>query len=151
MEVKNDSFVFENYETNVQLSYYDNFEDLNLREDVLRGIFSFGFERPSPIQRIAIKPIMEGHDCVIQSHSGTGKTATYLLGVLNRLDLNETKTQVIILTPTHELAEQVYDVASSLGKFLNIKICKCIGGTDLNITREQLKNSQIVIGTIGAH
>jgi superfamily II DNA/RNA helicase len=125
------------------------FNDLNLNENLLKGVYLYGFTKPSKIQITGIQNINSGKDCLLQSQAGTGKTATYLLGVLNRLDLNETKTQVIILTPTHELAEQVYDVASSLGKFLNIKICKCIGGTDLNITREQLKNSQIVIGTIG--
>ncbi len=125
------------------------FNDLNLNENLLKGVYLYGFTKPSKIQITGIQNINSGKDCLLQSQAGTGKTATYLLGVLNRLDFNETKTQVIILTPTHELAEQVYDVASSLGKFLNIKICKCIGGTDLNTTREQLKNSQIVIGTIG--
>ena len=125
------------------------FNDLNLNENLLKGVYLYGFTKPSKIQITGIQNINSGKDCLLQSQAGTGKTATYLLGVLNRLDFNETKTQVIILTPTHELAEQVYEVASSLGKFLNIKICKCIGGTDLNVTREQLKNSQIVIGTIG--
>ena len=125
------------------------FNDLNLNENLLKGVYLYGFTKPSKIQITGIQNINSGKDCLLQSQAGTGKTATYLLGVLNRLDFNETKTQVIILTPTHELAEQVYEVASSLGKFLNIKICKCIGGTDLNTTREQLKNSQIVIGTIG--
>lgn len=125
------------------------FNDLNLNENLLKGVYLYGFTKPSKIQITGIQNINSGKDCLLQSQAGTGKTATYLLGVLNRLDLTETKTQVIILTPTHELAEQVYEVASSLGKFLNIKICKCIGGTDLNVTREQLKNSQIVIGTIG--
>ena len=125
------------------------FNDLNLNENLLKGVYLYGFTKPSKIQISGIQNINSGKDCLLQSQAGTGKTATYLLGVLNRLDLNETKTQVIILTPTHELAEQVYEVASALGKFLNIKICKCIGGTDLNTNREQIKNSQIVIGTIG--
>jgi superfamily II DNA/RNA helicase len=125
------------------------FNDLNLNENLLKGVYLYGFTKPSKIQITGIQNINSGKDCLLQSQAGTGKTATYLLGVLNRLDFNENKTQVIIVTPTHELAEQVYYVASSLGKFLNIKICKCIGGTDLNTTREQLKNSQVVIGTIG--
>jgi len=125
------------------------FNDLNLNENLLKGVYLYGFTKPSKIQITGIQNINSGKDCLLQSQAGTGKTATYLLGVLNRIDFNETKTQVIILTPTHELAEQVYEVAASLGKFLDIKICKCIGGTDLNTTREQLKNSQVVIGTIG--
>lgn len=125
------------------------FNDLNLNENLLKGVYLYGFTKPSKIQIAGIQNINSGKDCLLQSQAGTGKTATYLLGVLNRLDFNESKTQVIIVTPTHELAEQVYEVASSLGKFLNIKISKCIGGTDLNTTREQIKNSHVVIGTIG--
>jgi superfamily II DNA/RNA helicase len=148
-EVKNDSFVFENYETNVQLSYYDNFEDLNLREDVLRGIFSFGFERPSPIQRIAIKPIMDGNDCVIQSHSGTGKTATFIIGALQSLDLSLKETQVIIISNTRELAEQHQRVFKSLSGLTNVSSYLCIGGDMSNKYMSGTIKNEVIIGTPG--
>lgn len=148
-ESKNDSFVFENYETNTQLSYYDNFEDLNLREDVLRGIFSFGFERPSPIQRIAIKPIMEGHDCVIQSHSGTGKTATFIIGALQSLDLSLKESQVIIITNTRELAEQHQRVFKSLAGLINVSSYLCIGGDMSNKYMSGHIRNEVIIGTPG--
>jgi superfamily II DNA/RNA helicase len=148
-EVKNDSFVFENYETNVQLNYYDSFEDLNLREDVLRGIFSFGFERPSPIQRIAIKPIMEGHDCVIQSHSGTGKTATFIIGALQSLNLELKESQVIIISNTRELAEQHQRVFKSLTGSTDISSYLCIGGDMSNKYMAGNIKSDVIIGTPG--
>ena len=125
------------------------FNDLNLKDELLKGVYLYGFTKPSKIQINGIQNISSGKDCILQSQSGTGKTATYLLGALNRIDINENKCQGIIITPTHELADQVYDVAIQLSKFLNINIVKCIGGTDLNETRDLIKNAHIVIGTNG--
>lgn len=125
------------------------FNDLNLKEDLLKGVYLYGFTKPSKIQIAGIQNISSGRDCIVQSQSGTGKTATYLLGALNRIDNTELKCQGIILTPTHELADQVYDVAVQLAKFLNINIVKCIGGKDLNENREQIKKAHLIIGTNG--
>lgn len=125
------------------------FNDLNLKEDLLKGVYLYGFTKPSKIQIDGIQNISSGKDCIIQSQSGTGKTATYLLGALNRIDNTELKCQGIILTPTHELADQVYNVAIQLSKFLNINIVKCVGGKDLNENREQVKKAHLIIGTNG--
>jgi superfamily II DNA/RNA helicase len=126
-----------------------NFEELNLSENLLKGIYLYGFTKPSKIQIIGIKSIITGKDCILQSQSGTGKTATYLLGVLNRIDVTNPKCQGIIITPTRELSEQVYNVAISLSKFTGINICKCIGGTNIYENKELLKKAQLVIGTLG--
>lgn len=126
-----------------------NFDSLNLNADLLKGVYLHGFTQPSKIQIKGIGSINTGKDCILQSQSGTGKTATYLLGVMNRLESNETNCQGIIITPTRELADQVYDVACNLSKYTNFKIAKCIGGTDINQNRNDLKNSSMVIGTIG--
>ena len=112
-------------------------------------MYLYGFNKPSKIQITGIKAISTGKDCILQSQSGTGKTATYLLGVLNRIDQSELKCQGIILTPTHELSEQVYNVASELGKYMSINIIKCIGGTNISDARVSAKNAQLIIGTIG--
>jgi len=125
------------------------FNDLNLKDELLKGVYLYGFTKPSKIQINGIQNISSGKDCILQSQSGTGKTATYLLGALNRIDAEEKKCQGIIITPTHELADQVYDVAVQLSKFLDINIVKCIGGTDVNETREQIKSAHVVIGTNG--
>ncbi len=146
---KNDSYIFENYETNIDLKYYDKFEDMNLREDVIRSIFSFGFERPSPIQRIAIKPIIDGYDCVIQSHSGTGKTATFIIGALQTLDLSLKAPQVIIISNTRELSEQHQKVFRSLADYSNASSYLCIGGDMSNKYMAGTIRNEVIIGTPG--
>jgi superfamily II DNA/RNA helicase len=127
----------------------DNFDSLNLNEDLLKGVYLHGFTQPSKIQIKGISSINTGKDCILQSQSGTGKTATYLLGVMNRLEPIETGCQGIIITPTRELADQVYLVATNLAKYTNYKIAKCVGGTDVNNNRNELKSSSLVIGTLG--
>jgi superfamily II DNA/RNA helicase len=127
----------------------NDFENLNLHENLLKGVYLYGFSKPSKIQIIGIKNINTGKDCILQSQSGTGKTATFLLGVLNRINEEENKCQGIILTPTHELSEQVYSVATELAKFSKINIVKCIGGVNIAETKDSLKTAHLIIGTIG--
>jgi len=123
-----------------------SFDNLNLNEDLLKGLYLYGFKNPSSIQIKGIEAINTLKDCIIQSQSGTGKTATYLLGILNNLEDNKNS---IIITPTRELAEQVHKVALSIASQTQLKIVKCIGGTDLNETRNLVKDAHLVIGTIG--
>jgi translation initiation factor 4A len=127
-----------------------SFEDLNLKETLLRGVYSYGFELPSAIQQKAILPVLDGHDVIGQAQSGTGKTATFTIGMLQRIDEHMEKTQAIILTHTRELALQVKSVATALSSFMNIKINLTIGGISIrdNIN-ELLENPHIVIGTPG--
>jgi len=127
----------------------DNFDSLNLNADLLKGVYLHGFTQPSKIQIKGISSINTGKDCILQSQSGTGKTATYLLGIMNRLDSEEKGCQGIVITPTRELAGQVHDVASDLTKYTNYKIAKCTGGSDLNQNRTDLKTSSVVVGTLG--
>jgi superfamily II DNA/RNA helicase len=145
----------ENIETNINKQESDTkmldtcgFNELNLNEDVIKGVYLYGFTQPSKIQIKGIKAINTGKDCILQSQSGTGKTATYLLGVLNRLTPNKT-TQGIIITPTRELCEQVFIVAQELSKFTNYNIVKCVGGTNIYQNIKQLKTATILIGTLG--
>ena len=126
-----------------------DFDSLNLKADLLKGVYLHGFTQPSKIQIKGIGSINTGKDCILQSQSGTGKTATYLLGVINRLETTEKGCQGIIITPTRELAEQVYDVACNLTKYTSYKITKCIGGSDVQQNRNDLKVSSLVIGTLG--
>ena len=125
-----------------------NFEGLKLNELLVKGIYLYGFTQPSPIQIKGIDSINTGKDCLLQSQSGTGKTATYLLGVLNRLEEND-KNQCIILTPTRELASQVFDVAVQLSKFTKLKVIKCLGGTNIGETKDELRKANLIIGTLG--
>ena len=127
----------------------ENFDSLNLNENLLKGVYLHGFTQPSSIQIKGINSINTGKDCILQSQSGTGKTATYLLGVMNRIDPSEKTCQSIIITPTRELADQVYNVALVLSKYTDYKVVKCIGGTDISESQNDLKTATIIIGTLG--
>jgi superfamily II DNA/RNA helicase len=133
--------------TNININ--QSFESLNLNELLLKGVYLYGFTKPSNIQKKGIISINTKKDCIIQSQSGTGKTATYLLGVLNLIECNDNNCQGIIITPTRELSNQVYDVAINLSKFTDYKITKCIGGTNIMENKNELKNTNIIIGTLG--
>ena len=82
---------------------FNSWDDLELNPDLLRGIYGYGFEKPSPIQSKAIHPIKQGRDLIAQAQSGTGKTATFTIGALSLLDIKDNSNQVLILAPTHEL------------------------------------------------
>jgi superfamily II DNA/RNA helicase len=101
---------------------YSNFEEMDLiPEQLLRGIFAYGFEKPSEIQKRGIMPIAQGNDVLAQAQSGTGKTATFTIGSLCRVDPTLNEVQVLVIVPTHELAKQIYDVAVGLGNYYKIK------------------------------
>jgi len=127
-----------------------SFDDMNLRDNLLRGIYAYGFEKPSKIQQRGIMPILAGHDTIAQAQSGTGKTATFSISTLQSIDLRVEQTQALILAPTRELAQQTQKVVRALGDFLHITSHACVGGTlvrdDIRTLREGV---QIVVGTPG--
>jgi len=128
----------------------ESFEDLNLKDDLLRGIFAYGFEKPSAIQKRAILPAVEGHDVIAQAQSGTGKTATFSIAVLQNIDTSLNITQAIILAPTRELAIQIHKVIAAIGDYMNVKSCACIGGRNLREDIRNLENGvHVVVGTPG--
>jgi len=128
----------------------DNFDNMNLKEDLLRGIYSYGFEKPSAIQQRAILPLTKGHDIIAQAQSGTGKTATFTIGILQQLDLELLDCQALILAPTRELAQQIQKVVAALGEYLRVKCHSCIGGTRVRDDINELqKGVHIVVGTPG--
>eukprot|EP00069_Balaena_mysticetus_P015365 bmy_01738T0 len=84
----------------------DSFDDMNLSESLLRGIYAYGFEKPSAIQQRAILPCIKGYDVIAQAQSGTGKTATFAISILQQIELDLKATQALVLAPTRELAQQ---------------------------------------------
>lgn len=131
-------------------SLESSFDDMNLKPLLLRGIYAYGFERPSAIQQRAIRPIIQGKDVIAQSQSGTGKTAVFSIASLQMLNEKQNDPQVIILSPTRELAEQTQRVVKSLGDFMNVKSHACIGGKSLGSDLKELeKGVQVVSGTPG--
>merc|ERR1712241_986108 len=128
----------------------ENFDDMNLREELLRGIYAYGFEKPSAIQQRAIVPCIKGMDVIAQAQSGTGKTATFSIAILEKIDTGLRECQALILAPTRELAQQIQKVVMSLGDYMGAQCHACIGGTSVKEDMRKLDNGQhIVVGTPG--
>ena len=104
---------------------------LNLKDNLLRGIYAYGFEIPSVIQSKAIVEIKKGRDILAQSQSGTGKTAAFCIGVLDTINIDINYIQNIILLPTRELAEQVFKVCLDLSKYMKVNIELLVGGNPI--------------------
>jgi len=129
---------------------FESFDDYELNENLLRGIYSYGFEKPSAIQQRGIKPILDGRDTIGQAQSGTGKTAAFAIGCLQRIDYNHKACQALILAPTRELAQQIQKVTLALGDYQRIKCHACIGGTSVRDDIDKLRDGQhLVVGTPG--
>ena len=127
-----------------------SFDDLKLKDELLRGIYSYGFESPSRIQYLSIPKFLSGKDLVAQAQSGTGKTGAFTISVLNKIDPEVNKTQALILSPTHELTSQITDVLLELNKYTKYSIEKLIGGMTTNDCRQiLLSDPQIIVGTPG--
>lgn len=130
----------------------DTWEDLDAKMSLLRGIYNYGFEKPSPIQKKAIKPLFEKKDIIAQAQSGTGKTACFAIGALQLVDADKSTPQVIILSPTRELSIQSKNVVDALGnQFSKLRTQLLIGGTSTEDDIKQLVNTppQIIIGCPG--
>ena len=139
-----------------EISEWDD-PDLDLRPNILRGIFAYGFEKPSPIQKKGLIPLVQPgckgkrRDILAQAQSGTGKTACFGVGSLQIIDSTKDETQVLILAPTHELASQIKSVIADIGRFEKVKVQLLVGGTSVDNDRSKLDNEtpQIVVGTPG--
>jgi translation initiation factor 4A len=130
----------------------DSFDKMGLADDLLRGIYAYGFEKPSAIQQRGIMPIISEsrHDTIAQAQSGTGKTATFSISVLQSVQLKKKDTQALILAPTRELAQQIQKVVRALGDFMEVGSHACVGGTLVRDDIRILKNGvQVVVGTPG--
>jgi translation initiation factor 4A len=128
----------------------DNFDDMGLKEDLLRGVYAYGFEKPSAIQQRAIIPCVKGHDVIAQAQSGTGKTATFAIAILQKIDVSLKECQALVLAPTRELAQQIQKVVIALGDYMNAESQACIGGTNVREDLHRLSNGvHIVVGTPG--
>ena len=131
---------------------YNTWEDFDLNVLILRGIYAYGYETPSPIQKKSIKYLMDKKDVIAQAQSGTGKTGAFSVGVLSNIDLSKPTTQAIILSPTHELSKQTYDVIKNIGLYLkNVNVKLLIGGTSLTDDINNLNNNtyNIIVGCPG--
>lgn len=123
---------------------------MGLKEELIKGIYAYGFDKPSAIQSRAILPILKGRDIIVQSQSGTGKTTVFTLSALQRIEEESRQPQALILSPTRELAAQTAKVASALGDYTNIKIHCCMGGKSIQEDEYALERGvQLISGTTG--
>lgn len=135
---------------NVDTRAYETFDDMGLQESLLRGIYAYGFERPSAIQQRAIVPLSRGHDIIAQAQSGSGKTATFSIGILQKLGAPGADPQALIVAPTRELAQQINGVFSMLGDYMGVRTVSLIGGTAVGDSIRALERGvDVAIGTPG--
>ena len=130
----------------------EKWDDLECDDRILRGIYSYGFETPSSIQKLAIKPMSTGVDIIAQSQSGTGKTGCFIIGALTRLKFDKSTTQVLIISPTRELSIQTYNVFKNISSYIDsFNIQLLIGGTakELDIKNLRENKPQVLIGCAG--
>lgn len=130
-------------------------------DTILRNVYAYGIQKPSIIQQMGLLPLINGQDAIIQFKSGTGKTFTFLIGLLWGFDPSNESLQYIFLTSTHEVATQIFDLVRVLLPIANVSLC--IGGTkqqsggfktnnrqtSLNEKRSELRKAQIIVGTVG--
>ncbi|KAI3880599.1 hypothetical protein MKX03_037471 [Papaver bracteatum] len=129
---------------------HETFDVMGLRGDLLRGIYAYGFEKPSAIQQRGIVPFCKGYDVIEQAQSGTGKTATFCSGILQQLNYKHVKCQALVLAPTRELAQQIEKVMRSIGDYLEVKVHACVGGTSVKEDQRILSSGvHVVVGTPG--
>jgi len=137
------------YDSSFEIKEWDQ---IDMDNNILRGIYSHGFEKPSPIQQKAIKPILLKKDVIAQAQSGTGKTAAFTIGALSILDLTNLTTQVLILSPTRELCIQTANVVTSIGSMMNgLKVQTYYGGSAIDDSSDFLKKNapHIICGCPG--
>ncbi|EIM19131.1 DEAD-domain-containing protein [Wallemia mellicola] len=141
----NEGLIESNYDEVV-----DSFDNMDLKPELLRGIYAYGFERPSAIQQRAIMPVVKQNDVIAQAQSGTGKTATFTVSILQRIDTSIKGTQALIVAPTRELAQQIHKVVVALGDYMGVSCHACVGGTNVREDMAKLQDGvHVVVGTPG--
>jgi len=131
---------------------FENWDDFDLKTDLLRGIYADGFEKPSAIQKMAIPALMEGKDVIGQAQSGSGKTGAFATSILHRIDIDVNQSQALILAPTHELACQIATVIKAIGiMYDNLVVKTLIGGTPVAEDARSIREHppHIIVGCTG--
>jgi superfamily II DNA/RNA helicase len=153
---KNNGNIFKNDinfdEESSTVQSFSSWDELELNTDLLRGIYAYGFEKPSPIQSKAIYPILCGSDIIAQAQSGTGKTGSFTIGALSKVVISENTNQILIMVPTHELAHQITTVITSLASMMTgIRIKTIVGGSSINEDAEDMRKNtpHIIVGCPG--
>ena len=130
------------------------FKELPLKQFIQDALLDIHFETLTPVQEEVIPQALDGHSLIVQSQTGSGKTHSFLVPILNQIDADANEVQAVVTAPSRELAEQLYNVAIQIAEFSEkpIKVVRYIGGTDKQRQLEKLQNNeqpQLVIGTPG--
>ena len=126
------------------------YSDYDFKPFLKNAIAKLGFEEPTPIQKEMIPLILKGKSAIGQAHTGTGKTHSFLLPIVQRINEEKQEVQAVITSPTRELAQQIFDALNQLVEATNIQAKLFIGGTDKQRSIDKLKTQpQIVVGTPG--
>ena len=132
---------------------FEAWEDIpDLNPQLMRGVYGYGFEKPSPIQQKSILSIIDGRDVIAQAQSGSGKTGAFAIGALNRVRLDLKQPQALIIAPTRELAKQIHDVVKDLAsQIVGLNVQLLLGGTSTEDDVADLKANcpQVLIGCPG--
>ena len=129
-----------------------SWDELEIPSQLLRGIYAYGFENMSPIQKKAIQPMIIGRDIIAQAQSGTGKTATFTIGSLSNINLELNHPQVLVLSPTRELSKQTAAVFNGIGCMMNgLQVQTLVGGSSVDDDLSLLRNTppHVVVGCPG--
>ena len=135
-----------------EMKSINSWEELDVKQDLLRGIYANGFENPSPIQRKAIIPMLQKRDIIAQAQSGTGKTGCFTIAGLELTNVAENYVQVVILSPTRELSCQTKIVLDRIGANIkNLRTQLLVGGTSTDTDIKTLRefSPQIIVGCPG--
>lgn len=124
--------------------------DFQLRADILKGVLANGFDQPSPIQEEVVPKILEGKSVIARAKNGTGKTAAFLIPLLNQVDQESSDIQAVVLVPTRELALQTSNVIKELCRFTKIQYMVSTGGTQVREDIMRLhRKVHVVVATPG--
>jgi len=135
----------------VEIEAVSEFEDMGLKDEVLRGIYCYGFEKPASVQQKVIPAFGTGRDLIVVSQAGTGKSSSYIVGALQQVDPKVKSVQCLILVPARELCLSLTSLGKSLAEFLDVKFQALVGGRNVRQDIEQLmeQTPKIVVGTPG--
>jgi translation initiation factor 4A len=132
------------------VSRHATFDGMDLPDTLLRGVYSYGFEKPSAIQSVAIAPFISGRDVLGQAQSGTGKTGAFGIGLLARMNTKLRAPQALILCHAHELADQTAKVLRGLSSYMGITVVLAIGGVPRHQNVRDIRSGPVVVvGTPG--
>lgn len=132
------------------LKIMPTFYELSLSQPVIRATVNMGFEETTPIQELAIPPVLEGRDIIGQAQTGTGKTAAFGIPMVEKADSDSDRIAGLVITPTRELAVQIAEELNTIGQFKGVRALPVYGGQDINRQIRALKNKpQIIVATPG--